>query len=121
MPGSADELGMSSAGVDEVEPTEDFSWAYDVDGGNSSVGVSLTNTICLRVNVLQGNFHDLSPQIRNTPTSFSLRDTTPFLSIDAGTQSDSFSTRLLPTSCTNSTQPSSRKRPRSDYDGFESD
>lgn len=40
-PGSTNDLGCSSTDVaDEAEVMDDFSWAYDADGGSSSVGSS---------------------------------------------------------------------------------
>jgi hypothetical protein len=54
-PGSTDDLGSSSIGVannlEEAEVTDDFSWAYDADGGGPSVGSPSPHYVRLRVNI----------------------------------------------------------------------
>jgi hypothetical protein len=106
-PISMDDLGNPSTDVanslEEAEVTDDFSWAYDADGGGPSVGFPSPYSIPLRVNIHQVDL----------PGPSSLRTWNDLRDLNADPQSDSLSAQSYPFI---STTPLSRKRPRSNSD-----
>lgn len=118
-PGSTDDLGGSSTVTsysEEAEVIDDFSWAYDADGGGPSVGfLSPTLSVCELHRIHQVDLQDpMYQRTWSTPT-LNFPDTT----LVADSRSDNFSTQSWTSSRSASTPPPSRKRPRSDSDALE--
>jgi hypothetical protein len=108
---STGDLGNPSTDIannlEEAEVTDDFSWAYDADGGCPSVGFLSPYSIPLRVNIHQVDLHNPSSLRTWNDSASDFRDP----NIDP--RSDSLSAQSY--TSMSITSPS-RKRPRSNPD-----